>query len=59
MCSQNSTNVFQIDGDETEKEKLEKEQQRRMKKTLSSNIMRDLKQQFTDAPEEISVSEKC
>ena len=44
-----------LDGDDTEKERLEKQEERKRKKAISSNIIRELKQQYSEAPEEITV----
>lgn len=45
------------DGDDTIKQKQEKQLQRAKKRALSSSVIRELKEEYYDGPEEIKVSQ--
>jgi len=47
--------MYSIDGDETVTDKKQKQLENLKKRALNSDILRDLKDQYNDGPEEIKV----
>ena len=45
-----------LEGDDTQKERQERQMERTRKRALSSSIMQDLRQEYDDGPEEMRVS---
>ena len=44
------------EGDETQKQRQERQMEKTRKRALSSSIMHDLRQEYDDGPEEVRVS---